>query len=122
MAVVPDENYKIVDVGISMPSLSKALRKSRGKLFPTGWYHLLRALKGHTDTVDLLLVAVKPEYQNKGVNAIIFSDLIPAFRKAGYKFAESNPELEGNENVQRQWEYFEREQHRRRRAWRKRLE
>lgn len=121
VSVVADENDKIVGVGISMPSLSKALRKSRGKLFPTGWYHLLGALNGHTDTVDLLLVAVKPEYQNKGVNAIIFTDLIPAFRKAGYKFAESNPELEGNENVQRQWEYFQREQHRRRRAWRKKI-
>ncbi len=121
VSVVVDENDKIVAVGISMPSLSKALRRSRGRLFPTGWYHLLGALKGHTDTVDLLLVAVKPEYQSKGVNAIIFTALIPAFRKAGYKFAESNPELEGNENVQRQWEYFEREQHRRRRAWRKKL-
>lgn len=121
VSVVADENDKIVGVGISMPSLSKALRKSRGKLFPTGWYYLLGALNGHTDTVDLLLVAVKPEYQNKGVNAIIFTDLIPAFRKAGYKFAESNPELEGNENVQRQWEYFQREQHRRRRAWRKKI-
>lgn len=119
VSVIADSNDNIVAVGISMPSLSEALRKSRGKLFPTGWFHLLRALKGHTDTVDLLLVAVKPEYQSKGVNSLIFTDLIPAFKAAGYKYAESNPELEANDNVQRQWEYFEREQHRRRRAWRK---
>ena len=65
--------------------------------------------------VDLLLVAVKPEYQSKGVNAIIFNDLIPRFNANGYKFAESNVELEGNESVQKQWEYYEHRQHRRRR-------
>lgn len=121
VSVIVDENDEIVAVGISMPSLSDALIKSKGKLMPTGWIHLLKALKGGTDVVDLLLVAVKPEYQNKGVNALIFNDLIPAFVAAGYKEAESNPELEGNENVQKQWEYFERRQHRRRRSWRKRL-
>lgn len=121
VSAIVDENDDIVAVGISMPSLSEGLRKSRGKLFPTGWYYLLRALKGHTDTVDLLLVAVKPEYQSKGVNALIFNDLIPAFNKAGYKFAESNIELENNENVQKQWEYFEHRLHRRRRAWKKEI-
>lgn len=121
VSVIVDSNDDIVAVGISMPSLSKGLIKSRGKLFPTGWIHLLKALKGKADVVDLLLVAVKPEYQSKGVNALIFTDLIPAFISAGYKEAESNPELEGNENVQKQWEYFERRQHRKRRAWRKTL-
>jgi len=121
VSVIVDENDDIIAVGISMPSLSEGLRKSRGKLFPTGWSHLLKALKGHTDTVDLLLVAVKPEYQSKGVNALIFNDLIPAFNKAGYKYAESNPELEANESVQKQWEYFDRRQHRKRRAWRKKI-
>ena len=119
VSVIVDENDDIVAVGISMPSLSKALQKSRGKLFPTGWIHLLGALKGNTDVVDLLLVAVKPEYQSKGVNALIFADLIPAFIKAGYKEAESNPELEINDNVQKHWDYVERRQHRTRRAWRK---
>lgn len=122
VSVIVDENDEIVAVGISMPSLSEGLIKSRGKLFPTGWVHLLKALKGKTDVVDLLLVAVKPEYQNKGVNALIFADLVPAFIAAGYKAAESNPELEGNESVQKQWEYFERRQHRKRRAWRKKIE
>ena len=122
VSVIVDQDDEIVAVGISMPSLSEGLIKSRGKLFPTGWIHLLKALKGKTDVVDLLLVAVKPEYQNKGVNALIFADLVPAFIAAGYKEAESNPELEGNESVQKQWEYFTRRQHRKRRAWRKKID
>lgn len=117
VCLVTDSNDKVVAVGISMPNMSRALQKSRGRLWPTGWYHLLRALKGKTDTVDLLLVAVAPEYQSKGVNALIFNYLIPVFNKRGYKEAESNIELEGNENVQKQWEYFERRLHRRRRAF-----
>ena len=120
VTLIVDKDEKLVALGISMPSMSEALRKSRGKLFPFGWYHLLRAIKGHTDVVDLLLVAVKPEYQSKGVNALIFNDLIPRYNAHGYKFAESNVELEGNESVQKQWEYFERRQHRRR-AWKKAL-
>ncbi len=121
VTLVVDQDDKLVALGIAMPSMSEALRKSRGKLFPFGWYHLLRAIHGHTDVVDLLLVAVKPEYQSKGVNAIIFNDLIPRFNANGYKFAESNVELEGNESVQKQWEYYEHRQHRRRRAWKKEL-
>ena len=121
VSLVVDSVGTLVALGISMPSLSQALRKSHGRLFPFGWYHLLKAIKGHTDVVDLLLVAVKPEYQSKGVNALIFNDLIPRYIANGYKFAESNVELEGNESVQKQWEYFERRQHRRRRAWKKSL-
>ncbi len=121
VCVVVDENGALVAIGISMPSLSQALRRCGGKLFPTGWYHLWKAIRGKVDVVDLLLVAVKPEYQSKGVNALIFADLIPAYIKNGYKYAESNLELEGNESVQKQWEYFERRQHRRRRAWSKNI-
>ncbi|MDE6278057.1 MAG: N-acetyltransferase [Muribaculaceae bacterium] len=121
VSLVVDKDDKLVGLGISMPSVSRALQKSRGRLFPTGWYHLLKAINGKTDTVDLLLVAVLPEYQSKGVNALIFNDLLPGYIRNGYKYAESNPELENNENVQKQWEYFERRQHRRRRAWRKEM-
>lgn len=121
IAVVVDADDRLIAVGISMPSMSEALRKSRGRLFPMGWYHLLKALRGHVDVVDLLLVAVRPEYQSKGVNALLFTHLIPNFIAGGYKYAESNLELEGNENVQKQWEYFERRQHRRRRAWRREI-
>lgn len=121
VCVITDKNKELVGFGISIPSLSKALRACDGKLFPTGWYHLLKAIRGHSDVVDLMLVAIKPEYQGKGVNALLFSKLLPNYIANGYKFAESNVELEGNENVQKQWEYFERRQHRRRRAWGKNI-
>jgi len=121
VCLVVDSEGKLVALGISMPSISRALQQSKGKMFPFGWWHLLKAIRGKTDVVDLLLVAVKPEYQSRGVNALIFADLIPQYNKNGYKYAESNLELEGNENVQKQWEYFERRQHRRRRAFRKKL-
>jgi GNAT superfamily N-acetyltransferase len=119
VCVIADNQDNIVGVGIAMPSLSKALRSCNGKLFPFGWFNLLRAIKGNSDVVDLLLVAIAPEYQGKGVNALLFNHLIPAFNKHVYKYAESNVELEGNDNVQKQWEYFERRQHRRRRAFKK---
>ena len=104
-----------------IPSMSRALQKSKGKMLPFGWLHLLRGLKGKNDRVDLLLVAVKPEYQNKGVNALLFTDLIPMYQRYGYKYAESNPEMETNSKVQNQWEYFDYRQHRRRRSFYKNL-
>ena len=121
LTLVVDKDRKLVGVGISLPSMSRALQKSGGKMFPFGWYHLLKGLKGVNDRVDLLLVAVAPEYQNKGVNALLFQDLIPEFIKYGYKYAESNPEMESNSKVQSQWEFFNRRQHRRRRSFFKNL-
>jgi len=121
VALVVDRDDRLVGVGISMQSMSRALQKSRGRLWPTGWYHLLKGLKGKNDRVDLLLVAVKPEYQSKGVNALLFQDLIPQYIKCGFKWAESNPEMADNAKVQSQWEYFTRRQHRARAAFSKRL-
>lgn len=121
VALIVDADDTLVGVGISIPSLSRALQKSEGHLFPTGWFHLYRALTLSNPIVDLLLVAVKPEYQSKGVNALLFAHLIPVYIKHGFKWAESNPELDDNANVQNQWQYFERRQHRRRRAYRKPL-
>lgn len=121
VTLVVDSNDALVGVGISMPSMSRALQKSRGRLFPFGWWHLLKGLKGKNDRVDLLLVAVKPEFQNKGVNALLFQDLIPYYIRNGYKYAESNPEMETNAKVQGQWEYFSNRQHRRRRSYFKKL-
>ena len=119
VTLVTDADDQLVAVGISMPSLSRALQKSHGRLLPFGWYHLLKALyfKRRSHVLDLLLVAVKPEYQNKGVNALLFSDLIPVYRQLGFEYAESNVELEQNGKVQAQWEYFKTEQHKRRRAF-----
>ena len=121
VSLIVDADNTLIGVGIAMPSMSKALQRSRGKLFPLGWYHLLKGLKGKNDVVDLLLVAIKPEYQSKGVNSLLFNDLIPCFRKNGYKYAESNPELDDNQRVQLQWQYFETTQHKRRRAYKKAL-
>lgn len=117
VSLVVDKQGSLVALGIAMPSLSRALQKGRGRLLPFGWWHLLKAIRGKVDVVDLMLVAVKPSYRAKGVNALVFADLVPCFINNGYKWAESNVELEGNESVQRMWEYFERRQHRRRRAW-----
>ena len=121
VTLIVDGEDKLVGVGISIQSMSRALQKSQGKMFPFGWWHLLKGLKGKNDRVDLLLVAVKPQYQGKGVNALLFTDLIPAYNKYGFKWAESNPELESNAAVQNQWEAFPYRQHRNRRAFIKRI-
>lgn len=121
VTLIVNKDGKLVGVGISMPSMSRALQKSRGKMLPFGWVHLLKGLKGKNDRVDLLLVAVRPEYQNKGANALLFQDLIPHYIKKGYRYAESNPEMETNGKVQSQWEYFTTRQHRRRRSFAKDL-
>ena len=115
---VDKDTRELIAVGISIPSMAKALIQNRGRLLPMGWKPLLRAFK-HNDVVDLMLIAVKPEFQNKGVNSLLFTDLIPCFNEYGYKYAESNRELELNSKVLKQWEYFERDQHKRRRAFTK---
>lgn len=121
VSVIVDENDQLVGVGISMPSFSRALQKSGGKLFPFGWRHILKAMKGKSEGVDLMLIAIAKEYLGKGVNALLFTDLLPGYIHNGYKWAESNIELEDNQNVQKQWEYFDYRQHRRRRAFKKSL-
>lgn len=122
VTVIVDGSGNLVGIGVAIPSLSRALQKSQGRMLPFGWYHLMRAMYfNKTDYVDLLLVAVKPEFQNKGVNALLFTDLIPYFQKYHYKYAESNPELELNTKVQSQWQYFETRMHKRRRAYGKDL-
>ena len=123
VTLVTDAEDNVVAVGISMPSLSEALQKAKGRLLPFGWYHLMKLIfmKKYPKVLDLLLVAVKPEYQNKGVNALLFYDLIPVYQQLGFEYAESNPELELNDKVQAQWEYFKTEQHKRRRAYKKNI-
>ena len=123
VTLITDSEDKLVAVGISMPSLAEALQKSHGRLLPLGWWYLGKTLflKRYPKMLDLLLVAVKPEYQNKGVNALLFNDLIPIYQQLGFEYAESNPELEMNGKVQAQWEYFKTEQHKRRRSYTKAL-
>ena len=115
-----NEQDELVGVGISMASLSTALQRAKGKMFPLGWWHLAKALYWKKPPiVDLLLVAVKPEYQNKGVNALLFTDLIPQYIRHKFVWAETNPELEVNDKVQSQWQYLENYLHKRRRCYRK---
>ena len=122
VTLIEDAEENLVGVGVSMPSLSKALQKAKGKMFPFGWWHLLKALRfNRPKTLDLMLVAVKQEYQNKGVNSLLFTDLIPTYQALGFKDAESNPEMETNNKVQAQWEYFDTTQHKRRRAYKKNI-
>lgn len=122
ISLITEADGKLIGVGISMPSLSRALQKAKGKLFPFGWFHLLKALKWEKPKdLDLMLVAIKPEYQNKGVNSILFYDLLPIYIEEGYEYAETNVELETNTKVQSQWIYFERRQHKRRRCFKKEL-
>uniref|UniRef100_UPI00402886FC N-acetyltransferase n=1 Tax=Alloprevotella sp. TaxID=1872471 RepID=UPI00402886FC len=122
VSIVENEQNEIVAVGISMASLSRALQKAKGRLLPFGWFHLLKALMWKRPKVlDLLLVAVRPDYQGKGVNALLFTDLIPVYKELGFEYAESNPELEMNEKVQNQWQYFKTEQHKLRRCFKQPL-
>ncbi len=114
---------KLVGIGITMPSMSHALQKcKRGRLFPFGWWHVLRAVKFHkTEGVDLLLLGVLPEYRSKGANALLFADLIPRYIDYGIKWGESQVEMEDNEGVQRQWGALNPENHKRRRCFKKNL-
>lgn len=111
----------MVGFGITFPSFSRALQKTRdGRFLPFGWWHLLKILKWHrTDTVDLLLIGVLPEYRGKGANALIFDDLIRQFQAYGFTWAETGPQMESNENVLSQWQYLESRQHRRHRCYKK---
>lgn len=117
-------DHKLVGVGITIPSLSKALQKCHnGRLLPFGWWYVLRALKfHHTKIVDLLLVGVLPEYRSKGANALLFSDLIPWYQKYGFLWGETHVEMETNEKVQSQWQYLDIENHKRRRCYVKKLD
>lgn len=116
VSIVVDEKDDVVALGIAMPSFTKALQKAKGSLFPFGWYYMLHALNKN-DIVDLYLMAVHPDYQNKGVNSVMFADIMPTSAKNGYKFAESNPELETNTKMSSQWGSFEHVNHKRRRVY-----
>ena len=119
--ILREADDTVVGFGISLPNLSRALQKAKGSMFPFGFIHLLKALYSKAEVVDLYLVGVLPEYQKKGVNALLFNDLIPVYNKVGAVYAESNPELETNNAVQAQWDYFKREHHKTRRAFSKKL-
>ena len=123
ITVVEDGNKDnlLVGLAITIPSLTRALQKChRGRLFPFGWWHLLRAIKFHkTEVVDLLLIGVLPEYRSKGANSLVFADLIPRYVKYGFKWGETHVEMETNESVQSQWGPLDPTMHKKRRCYRK---
>ncbi|MCF8412009.1 MAG: N-acetyltransferase [Melioribacteraceae bacterium] len=116
--VVFDKHNKLIAFGITMPSLSKAFQKCKGSLFPFGFIHVLRAIKKN-DSADLYLTAVHPDYQDKGVNAIIINHINKTFHKHKIRWVETNPELEMNEKVRSQWRFYDARQHKRRRCYKK---
>jgi len=106
VSVLRDKNERVVAFGIAMPSLSKALQKCHGKLFPFGFIHILYAIR-HNDTIDTLLIAIRDEYRDKGLNAMIFDKLSHAAARYGIRYLESTRQLEDNLNVQNMWNRFE---------------
>lgn len=117
------KNDMMVGFGVSFPSFSTALRKTRdGRLLPFGWWHLLKVLKRHkTPAVDLLLIGVLPEYRIKGANALIFNDLIGWYRRYGFQYAQTGPQMETNKGVLSQWQYLDAECNRRHRIYVKKI-
>ena len=123
VSMVENERNELVAFGITMPSLNEALQKCRGKLFPFGWWHLLKSLYFKREPgVELLLVGVHPDYQNSGVNSLVFMDMFRNYSKAGVKWAETNAILESNLKNQGQFRDFEHECKKRRRSYIKKLE
>ena len=120
LTVIENAEGEPVAMGVGMGSLSRALQKAHGELWPFGWWHLAKSVYvKHEPVLDLLLVAVHPDYQNKGVNAMLFADLIPVGRDMGFVWAETHPQLETNEKSQGQWAYLDCTVHKRRRCWQK---
>jgi ribosomal protein S18 acetylase RimI-like enzyme len=118
--IVLDENDDMVGFGLTVPSLSRALQKCKGRLFPFGWWHIMRALKKN-DRADLYLVAVKKQYRGLGVNVAMMNQVWHTFKSQGIEKVETNPEFEDNLNVQSLWKTFEKRQHKRRRVFIKHL-
>jgi ribosomal protein S18 acetylase RimI-like enzyme len=116
---INDEN-KVIGFMISMPSLSRGFQKAKGKLFPFGWYHILRSLKNY-EILDFYLAGIKKEYRGQGIDLLMVLEVVKQAMEKGVKFSESNPELETNKKIQAQWKYFNPTLHKRRRIYKKHL-
>ena len=115
LTFIENPEGELIAAGISIPSLSEALQKCNGEVLPFGWWHLMKAMFWKKpDTLDLLLIGVRQDYQNKGVNSLLFVDLFENYKKMGFKYAETNANLETNAKVQAMWHPFEKELHKRR--------
>lgn len=120
--IIEDEKGEIVGATATMGSLVKAIQRSHGRLWPLGWWYLLRSMKlKHEDCVEMLLIAVRPDYQGLGVNALFFDDLIPVYNKYGFRWAETGPQLEDNVKELTQWKPLKPEFVKRRRCFVKSL-
>lgn len=115
LTFIENPEGELIAAGVTIPSLSEALQKCNGEIFPFGWWHLLKAMYWKKpDTLDMLLIGVRPDWQNKGVNSLIFVDMFKTYQKMGFKYAETNANLETNAKVQAMWTPFEKELHKRR--------
>ena len=117
---VMDRNEDLVAFGVAAPSMADALKKSNGRLFPLGFMGVLKALK-QNDTIDLFLIAVRPEYQGKAVNSIVLNHILKGCLRMGIRYAETGPQLETNHKVLSQWNFLKSENHKRRRCFVKKL-
>ena len=113
---IKDKSGSLISFAITMPSYSKALQKAKGKLFPFGWWHLLNAGKKN-DRANFYLIGIHPQYQKRGVTAIIFKEIYETFKKKGVKYLETNPELEENASIQALWQDYNPINHKRRRTY-----
>ncbi len=122
VTLVEDAAGKMVALAVTMPSIARAVQKGRGYLFPFGWWHLVKSMYlRHEEALELLLIAVDPEYRNRGVHAILFNEIIPNLIEGGFKYGESNAEMETNNSIQNVWNLYEKEFKRRRRVFSKEI-
>ena len=122
VTLIEDKDGKLVALAVSMPSLANAVHKCRGYLFPFGWWHVIKSMYiKHEEALELMLIAVDPEYRNRGVHAMLFNELIPAIQEGGFKYGESNAEMESNTSVQNLWNQYRKEFKRRRRVFSKEI-
>lgn len=120
VALVVDQEGMLIALGITMPSLSRALQKANGSLFPLGFFYIMKALRKN-DMAELCLVAIHPDFQGKGVNALLIEAINKTYIRNNITLAEANPELESNKRVRSLWTYYDTQQHKRRRCYLKYL-
>jgi len=119
LQVAVNEKDESIGFMLAVPSLSRALQKAGGRMFPFGWFHILKAIKGKNEILDFYLAGIKNQYRGQGIDLLMVIEVVKAAMKKGYKIAESNPELETNTKVQAQWKYFNPRHHKRRRLYKK---
>lgn len=115
LTFVENENGELVGAALTMPSIASALQKCNGEIFPIGWWHILKSMYWKpTDTLELLLIGVRSDYQNRGVNSVLCVDILKNCHRMGFRYAETNANLEDNLKIQAMWAPFEKEQHKKR--------